>query len=117
MIKLASLSRDELNAAFEASIESMKQDSYKKLLKVHEISVARRDHENEISIMPWKYEMRKVPSSTLAEFREGLGSRIGISLLPCRLLLHLHFENRLLSAAQVPRTPISRRPWLRSTAF
>jgi hypothetical protein len=67
------LSQDELNAAFEASIESMKQDAYKKLLEVHEASKASlRD-----VIDVHKFQVTKMPSCSLAEFREGLASRIG----------------------------------------
>ena len=81
---LAVLSEDDLDAAFEASIEFMKQDSHKKLVKVHETSKAYarllEDFLIKSSAMPGRYKSFKMPSSTLAEFREGLQSRIGASL-------------------------------------
>jgi len=76
LFTLAELSEDDLDAAFEASIEFMKQDSHKKLLKVHETSKAYARPRN----IDGRYKSYKMPSSTLAEFREGLQSRIGASL-------------------------------------
>ena len=79
LMKLANLSENELNAAFAAGIESTKQDSYQKLLKVHEIAkaCALRDSRNRKS-HEYRYDTFTMPHSTLANFREGLGSRIGI---------------------------------------
>jgi hypothetical protein len=76
LMKLANLSENELNAAFAAGIESTKQDSYQKLLKVHEIAkaCALRDSRNRKN----PFDTFLMPHSTLANFREGLGSRIGI---------------------------------------
>ena len=74
--ELAMFSEDELNAAVEASMESMKQE----LLKVHDTSKsAKYLREKEKERDPGRHQIRKMASSTLAEFREGLTSRIGRS--------------------------------------
>jgi hypothetical protein len=77
--KLAMTSEGKLNAAVEASIELMKQE----LLKVHETSnrVAsfRDESEKEKECDIGRYLIRKMLSCSLAEFREGLASRIGRS--------------------------------------
>ena len=77
--KIARFSADELNAAVEASIESMKQE----LLKVHETSKIatsiRDESEKQKELEFGRHQISKMASSTLAEFREGLASRIGRS--------------------------------------
>ncbi len=77
--ELARFSEDELNAAVEASIESMKQE----LLKVHhdsKLATSIRDESvKEYERDPGRYQIRKMASCAPGEFREGLASRIGRS--------------------------------------
>jgi hypothetical protein len=80
---LAKLSEYDLDAAFETSIEFMKQDSYKKLLEVHRTSIQYDfPRKNDYG----QFRTITMASRTLAEFRAGLASRIG-TLLPLSFIV------------------------------
>jgi hypothetical protein len=73
--ELARFSEDELNAAVEASMESMKQE----LLKVHHTSKIATSFRDECEKQSGRYLIMKMPHCALGEFRESLASRIGRS--------------------------------------
>ncbi len=102
MHSLAELSVDELHAAFKASIEFMKQDSFKKLLEVHAtLKAYARSRINEHSI-GGEFTLNTMQSSTLAAFRAGLASRIGTSLSPSFVAASA-FYKLLLSRSSKPQ--------------
>ncbi len=86
LMRFSQLQEEELSAAVEASVETLKQRLYKAHNQVKEATRAKAQLQEALDKEPGKFSIRKMATGTIDDFHKGLQDRIGSvarSLLAC----------------------------------